>query len=91
MGYFWDIFGIFLGLRSIKDTKGTSNLKLIKKNNTKGTSNLKTDLKFGENIIIIDKVYHKEEFDDFLKCIDIKPPFIVKPNWISGDYGHFTE
>lgn len=52
---------------------------------------MKTELKFGENIIIIDKVHNKEDFNTFLKGIDIKPPFKVKPNWISGDYGHFTD
>jgi len=42
-------------------------------------------------IIIADKVYNKNEFNTFLSGINIKPPFIVKPNWISEDYGHYTD
>ncbi len=52
---------------------------------------MKAEHKFEGNIIKIGKVYNKEEFNDFLEGIHVKPPFIVKPNWISEDYGHFTD
>lgn len=52
---------------------------------------MKIEIKFKDNIIKFDKIHHREELNEFLKGIDIKPPFIVKPNWISEDYGHFTD
>jgi len=36
-------------------------------------------------------VYTKKEFNTFLSDINFHPPFIVKPNWISEDYGHYTD
>jgi uncharacterized protein (DUF362 family) len=41
--------------------------------------------------IIQDEVHTKEEIFHFLNSLQLKPPFIVKPNWISADYGHFTD
>jgi len=52
---------------------------------------LRTNLEFEGKIIIADKVYNKKEFNTFLSEIKIIPPFIVKPNWISEDYGHYTD
>ncbi len=36
-------------------------------------------------------MFTKKEFNTFLSEININPPFIVKPNWISEDYGHYTD
>ncbi|MHA2131550.1 MAG: hypothetical protein ACW99L_16415, partial [Promethearchaeota archaeon] len=52
---------------------------------------MRTSLEFEGRIIITDKVYNKKEFNTFLSDINITPPFIVKPNWISEDYGHYTD
>ncbi|NVM02504.1 MAG: DUF362 domain-containing protein [Candidatus Helarchaeota archaeon] len=52
---------------------------------------MKAELEFEKSVIIADVVHSKEEFISFMREIDIKPPFIVKPNWISEDYGHFTD
>ena len=52
---------------------------------------LRTNLEFEGKIIIADKIYNKKEFNTFLSEININPPFIVKPNWISEDYGHYTD
>ena len=38
-----------------------------------------------------DEVHSRKEFFDFMSSLQLKPPFIVKPNWISADYGHFTD
>jgi uncharacterized protein (DUF362 family) len=37
------------------------------------------------------RVESKEEFQDFIRGLELRPPFIVKPNWICEDYGHFTD
>jgi uncharacterized protein (DUF362 family) len=52
---------------------------------------LLTNFEIEGKIIIADKVYNKNEFNTFLSNININPPFIVKPNWISEDYGHYTD
>jgi uncharacterized protein (DUF362 family) len=41
--------------------------------------------------VIRDEVHTQEEFFDFMSLLPLTPPFIVKPNWISADYGHFTD
>jgi len=48
-------------------------------------------LEFNRKTIIVGKVHDKSEFFSFLQGLDLKPPFIVKPNWICEDYGHFTD
>jgi len=49
--------------------------------------------KFGFNgkTFMIDEVHDRRKFFSFLKELNLKPPFIVKPNWICEDYGHFTD
>jgi uncharacterized protein (DUF362 family) len=46
---------------------------------------------FDEINLVVDEVHTKEEFYTFLDSLFLLPPFIVKPNWISSDYGHFTD
>jgi uncharacterized protein (DUF362 family) len=46
---------------------------------------------FDEKRLIIGEVYSQEEFFTFLNLLKLQPPFIVKPNWICQDYGHFTD
>ena len=46
---------------------------------------------FNEKRLIIDDVYSQEEFFTFLNSLKLRAPFIVKPNWICQDYGHFTD
>lgn len=41
--------------------------------------------------LIVDEVHTQEEFSEFLGTIRLKPPFIVKPNWLCEDYGYFTD
>jgi len=48
-------------------------------------------IKLNKKTIIAGKVYTKNEFFSFLQSLDLKPPFILKPNWICEDYGHFTD
>jgi len=67
------------------------NFKIKVKYNLEGIKILRTNLDFEGKIIKADKVYTKKEFNTFLSKININPPFIVKPNWISEDYGHYTD
>lgn len=46
---------------------------------------------FNEKRLIIDEVHSQEEFFTFLNSLKLRAPFIVKPNWICQDYGHFTD
>lgn len=46
---------------------------------------------FDGKTIIADEVHNKKKFLSFLQSLDLKPPFIVKPNWICEDYGHFSD
>ena len=46
---------------------------------------------FNEKRLIIDEVYSQDEFFAFLNSLKLRAPFIVKPNWICQDYGHFTD
>jgi len=41
--------------------------------------------------LAIDNIHTREEFFDFMGSLQLRKPFIVKPNWICGDYGHFTD
>jgi len=41
--------------------------------------------------LVIDDVHSQEEFFDFMSSLQLRKPFTVKPNWICGDYGHFTD
>lgn len=41
--------------------------------------------------LVVDDVHTQKEFFDFVSSLQLKKPFIVKPNWICGDYGHFTD
>lgn len=46
---------------------------------------------FKRQRVIQDEVHTPKEFFDFMSSLQLKPPFIVKPNWIYADYGHFTD
>ena len=46
---------------------------------------------FDEKNIVIGEVHNQEEFCKFLDSLVLRAPFIVKPNWICKDYGHFTD
>lgn len=46
---------------------------------------------FDEKSLVADEVHTQEEFSTFLDSLVLRAPFIVKPNWISNDYGHFTD
>jgi uncharacterized protein (DUF362 family) len=46
---------------------------------------------FNEKKLSIDEVHSQEEFNTFLNTLKLRAPFIVKPNWICQDYGHFTD
>lgn len=52
---------------------------------------MRRKFEFNEKTIIAEEAHSKSEFLSFLQELDLKPPFIVKPNWICEDYGHFTD
>jgi len=52
---------------------------------------MRTEFEFESRRLIVDHVHAKKEFLDFMDSLHLKAPFIVKPNWICGDYGHFTD
>jgi len=52
---------------------------------------MRTEFEFEGRRLIVDHVHAKKEFLDFIDSLQLKAPFIVKPNWICGDYGHFTD
>lgn len=41
--------------------------------------------------LVVDEVHTQEGFYSFMGSLNLKAPFIVKPNWICGDYAHFTD
>ena len=41
--------------------------------------------------LVIDEVHTQEEFVVFMDSFRLRAPFMVKPNWISKDFGHFTD
>jgi uncharacterized protein (DUF362 family) len=41
--------------------------------------------------LVLDRVHSQEDYFDFMYDIRLKPPYVVKPNWIYDDYGHFTD
>jgi len=49
------------------------------------------EFEFERRRLIVDHVHAEKEFLDFMDSLRLKAPFIVKPNWICGDYGHFTD
>ena len=46
---------------------------------------------FDEKNLVVGEVHTQEEFFTFLDSLLLRAPFIVKPNWICKDYGHFTD
>lgn len=52
---------------------------------------MRRELGFKGKRLIVDAVHTQGEFSDFMSSLRLKPPFIVKPNWICTDYGHFTD
>lgn len=49
------------------------------------------EFQFEGRRLVVDNVHTQEEFFDFMGSLQLRKPFIVKPNWICGDYGHFTD
>ncbi len=37
------------------------------------------------------RIGSRQEFQEFIHGLQLRPPFIVKPNWICEDHGHFTD
>ncbi len=49
------------------------------------------EFEFEGKKLVVDYVHTQEEFFDLMHSLQLRRPFIVKPNWICGDYGHFTD
>ncbi len=52
---------------------------------------MRREFEFEGRRLVVDDVHTREEFFDFMSSLQLRKPFIVKPNWICGDYGHFTD
>jgi uncharacterized protein (DUF362 family) len=52
---------------------------------------MRKNFEFERGRLVLDYVHTQEEFFDFMDSLQLRKPFIVKPNWICGDYGHFTD
>jgi hypothetical protein len=46
---------------------------------------------FDGRVILWDRVRREEEFSSFIDQLNLKPPFIVKPNWINDELAHHTD
>ena len=46
---------------------------------------------FDNHLILWDKVKREDEFSSFIDQLDLKPPFIIKPNWINDELAHHTD
>jgi len=52
---------------------------------------MRREFEFEGRRLVVDDVHTQEEFFDFMSSLQLRKPFIVKPNWICGDYAHFTD
>ena len=52
---------------------------------------MRKKFEFERKRLVVDIVHTQEEFFDFMSSLRLRKPFVVKPNWICGDYGHFTD
>jgi len=52
---------------------------------------MRREFEFEGRRLVVDEVHTQEEFFDFMDSLRLRKPFIVKPNWICRDYGHFTD
>jgi uncharacterized protein (DUF362 family) len=52
---------------------------------------MRKEFEFEGRRLFVDNVHTREEFFDFIDSLQLVKPFIVKPNWICVDYGHFTD
>ncbi|MFX0163628.1 MAG: DUF362 domain-containing protein [Candidatus Hodarchaeota archaeon] len=52
---------------------------------------MRKEFEFEGRRLILDLVHTQKKFFDFMGSLQLREPFIVKPNWICGDYGHFTD
>lgn len=52
---------------------------------------MRKEFEFEGRRLVVDVVHTKEEFFDFMGSLQLRKPFIVKPNWICMDFGHFTD
>jgi len=63
----------------------------LKKSEVKKGIGMRKEFEFEGRRLTVDDVHTQEEFFDFMSSLQLKGPFIVKPNWICEDYGHFTD
>jgi len=52
---------------------------------------MRKEFEFEGRRLLVDNVHTQEKFFDFMGSLQLRKPFIVKPNWICGDYGLFTD
>jgi len=52
---------------------------------------MRREFEFEGRRLVVDDVHTQEEFFDFMSSLRLRKPFIVKPNWICGNYGLFTD
>jgi len=52
---------------------------------------MRKEFEFEGRRLVVGDVHTQEEFFDFMGSLQLRKPFIVKPNWICMDYGHFTD
>ena len=52
---------------------------------------MRKEFEFKGKKLVVDNVHTQKEFFKFMDSLQLREPFIVKPNWICGDYGHFTD
>jgi len=52
---------------------------------------MRKNFEFEGRRLVVDDVHTQEELFNFMSSLQLRKPFIVKPNWICGDYGHFTD
>lgn len=52
---------------------------------------MRREFEFEGRRLVVGDVHTRKEFFGFMGSLHLKAPFIVKPNWICADYGHFTD
>jgi len=52
---------------------------------------MRKEFEFEGRRLVAGYIHNREEFLDFMGSLQLRKPFIVKPNWICGDYGCFTD
>lgn len=49
------------------------------------------EFEFEGRRLVAGDIHAQEEFFCFMSSLQLRKPFMVKPNWICGDYGYFTD